>query len=122
MFARFTRHDHSLASITAVWLQPSVSTIVSAATGAIVAEHLPAQKARITVAVSYILFGVGFIPALLIMAGYFLRLAVHKVRENDSDGTRSKLMQLPGPLKHPRCLNVSTARTVRSRRIRSPEA
>ena len=65
--------------MTGVWLQPSVATIVSAATGAIIAAHLDPARAKITVVACYILFGMGFLPALLIMANYFLRLAVHKV-------------------------------------------
>ncbi|KAJ9091281.1 hypothetical protein QFC21_007270 [Naganishia friedmannii] len=77
-FIMFTHHEHALSSVTGVWLQPSVATIVSAATGAIVADHLSPERARITVVVCYILWGVGFFPALLIMANYFLRLAVHK--------------------------------------------
>lgn len=77
---RFTHHEHSLAGVTGVWLQPSVATIVSSATGAIVAEYLDPSRARLTVVVCYVLWGVGFLPAILIMSSYFLRLAVHKVR------------------------------------------
>lgn len=76
----FTQHDHSLSSVSGVWLQPSVTTIVSSATGSIIADHLSPERARMTVVICYILWGVGFFPALLIMANYFLRLAVHKVR------------------------------------------
>jgi tellurite resistance protein TehA-like permease len=75
---RFTRHEHSLSGLTAVWLQPSVATIVSAATGSIVAEYLDPSRAQLTVVVSYIIWGLGFLPAILIMSSYFLRLAVHK--------------------------------------------
>ena len=76
---RFTRHDHSVSSVTGVWLQPSVSTIVASASGAIVAPYLSAGHARLTVVVSYILLGMGFMPAVLIMGMYFHRLAVYKV-------------------------------------------
>jgi tellurite resistance protein TehA-like permease len=62
-----------------VWLQPSVATIVAAASGAIVAEHLSPANARLTVIVSYIILGLGFMPSLLIMALYLQRLAIHKV-------------------------------------------
>lgn len=77
--SRFTQHEHSLQGVTAVWLQPSVATIVSAATGSIVADYLDPSRARLTVVVSYIIWGLGFLPAILIMSSYFLRLAVHKV-------------------------------------------
>jgi hypothetical protein len=76
---RFTRHDHTVSSVTGVWLQPSVSTIVASASGAIVAPYLSAAHARLTVVVSYILLGMGFMPAVLIMGMYFHRLAVYKV-------------------------------------------
>ena len=76
---RFTRHHHEVSGVTGVWLQPSVSTIVSSATGALIAEHLPASHAKLTVVVSYILLGTGFLPALLIMGMYFQRLAIYKV-------------------------------------------
>jgi tellurite resistance protein TehA-like permease len=77
---RFTRHSHEVSGVTGVWLQPSVSTIVASATGALIAEHLPPSHAKLTVVVSYILLGTGFLPALLIMGMYFQRLAVYKVR------------------------------------------
>lgn len=81
-FVMFTRHDHSVSSVTGVWLQPSVSTIVASASGAIVAPYLSAGHARLTVVVSYILLGMGFMPAVLIMGMYFHRLAVHKIPPN----------------------------------------
>ncbi|KAI5451310.1 Plasma membrane sulfite pump involved in sulfite metabolism [Naganishia albida] len=81
-FVMFTQHEHSLQGVTAVWLQPSVATIVSAATGSIVADYLDPSRARLTVVVSYIIWGLGFLPAILIMSSYFLRLAVHKCPPN----------------------------------------
>ncbi|GHJ89593.1 hypothetical protein NliqN6_5995 [Naganishia liquefaciens] len=77
-YVMFTHHSHALAGVTGVWLQPSVATIVSSATGAIIAEYLDPARAKIAVIACYILFGMGFLPAVLIMANYFLRLAVHK--------------------------------------------
>ena len=76
---RFTQHKHEVSGVTGVWLQPSVSTIVASASGAIVAEYLPPGHAKLTVVISYILLGTGFLPALLIMGMYFHRLAIHKV-------------------------------------------
>jgi tellurite resistance protein TehA-like permease len=78
-YLRFTRHKNDSASITAIWLQPSVSTIVSAASGAIIASGLPDSHARLTITISYILLGIGFMPALLIMGIYFQRLTLYKV-------------------------------------------
>jgi len=79
-FVMFTYHHHEVSGVTGVWLQPSVATIVAAASGAIVAEHLSPANARLTVIVSYIILGLGFMPSLLIMALYLHALLYTSVR------------------------------------------
>jgi tellurite resistance protein TehA-like permease len=76
-FAMFNYHNQSLETVTGAWLLPVVSPIVSAATGGIVAEYLPPAHARLTLVCSYIIWGCGFPIAVLVMAIYFQRLAVH---------------------------------------------
>ncbi|GAA98523.1 uncharacterized protein L969DRAFT_88536 [Mixia osmundae IAM 14324] len=76
-FAMFNYHNQSLEVLNGTWLLPSVSPIVAAATGGIVADYLPASHARLTLTISYILWGSAFPVSLLIMAVYFHRLAVH---------------------------------------------
>ncbi|KAL7413217.1 voltage-dependent anion channel [Mrakia frigida] len=74
----FLYQKHTFADISGIWLLPVVSTIVTAASGGIVATILPPSHARLTVYVSYILWGTGFPLAFLLMALYFARLAIHK--------------------------------------------
>jgi tellurite resistance protein TehA-like permease len=65
--------------LTAVWLLPVVSPIVLAASGGVVAEILEPSQARLTLIVSYVLFGTGFPMAFMIMGLYYGRLAVYKI-------------------------------------------
>lgn len=78
-FLQFTRHDQSLDKISGVWFLPVVSTIVAAASGGIVADILPPAHARLTLEVSWILWGTGFPLAILLMALYYARLAIYKI-------------------------------------------
>jgi len=78
-FLQFTRHEQSHDKVTGVWFLPVVSTIVAAASGGIVAEILPPAHARLTLIVSWILWGTGFSLAILLMAMYYGRLAIYKI-------------------------------------------
>ncbi|RFU35370.1 hypothetical protein B7463_g950, partial [Scytalidium lignicola] len=72
--------EHELSTVTAVWLLPIVSTIVSAATGGIVAEVLPnPQHALWTLVISYILWGTGVPLAMVVLVIYFQRLTIHNI-------------------------------------------
>jgi tellurite resistance protein TehA-like permease len=71
-------HNSNLASMTAAWLLPVVSTIVAAASGGIVAEVLPnPDHALWTVIASYTLWGTGVPLAMTILVVYFTRLTIH---------------------------------------------
>ena len=75
-----TVHQNKLASMTAVWLLPIVSTIVAAASGGIVAEILPnPQHALWTLIISYVLWGVGVPLAMATLVLYFQRLALYSL-------------------------------------------
>ncbi|CAO1619964.1 unnamed protein product [Sympodiomycopsis kandeliae] len=79
-FLQFTRHQQSIDNITGIWMLPVVSTIVSAASGGIVAETLSnPSHVRLTLIVSWILLGTGFSFACFLMALYYLRLAIYKI-------------------------------------------
>ena len=78
-FIQFTRHEQKFPNITGAWLLPAVSPIVLAASGGIVADLLEPNQARLTLTISYMLWGLGFPIALLIMALYYGRLAIHKI-------------------------------------------
>ena len=75
-----TLHETQLATITAAWLLPIVSTIVAAASGGIVANvlHDP-QQVLWTVTVSYILWGTGVPIAMATLVIYFQRLTIYKL-------------------------------------------
>ncbi|KLJ06235.1 hypothetical protein EMPG_10345 [Blastomyces silverae] len=69
-----------LPSMTAAWLLPVVSTIVAASTGAVVADHLPTPQLSLwTIIASYLLWGLGMLFSMIILAVYFERLALHKL-------------------------------------------
>jgi tellurite resistance protein TehA-like permease len=71
-------HKSNLATMTAAWLLPVVSTIVAAGTGSIIAEVLPdPQHALWTLITSYVLWGTGVPLAMSILVIYFQRLTVH---------------------------------------------
>lgn len=76
-YSLFNHQTQTLESLTAIWLLPAVSPIVSAASGGIVASYLSPQQARLTIVVSYILWGTAFPVACLLMAGYIQRLSIH---------------------------------------------
>jgi tellurite resistance protein TehA-like permease len=73
-------HKSNLASMTAAWLLPVVSTIVASATGGIIAEVLPdPNHALWTLIASYILWGTGVPLAMTILVLYFARLTIHHI-------------------------------------------
>lgn len=78
-FVQMTRHDQALDKVTGVWFLPVVATIVSAASGGVVAAVLPPAHARLTIIISYILFGTGFSLAIMLMALYIGRLFFYKI-------------------------------------------
>ena len=79
-FLMFTRQDHSIDSMTAVWLLPVVAAEVAANTGGLLAPHL-ADPARAfgVLAVSYALWAYSVPVAFGILALLILRMALHKL-------------------------------------------
>ncbi|KAF2138781.1 uncharacterized protein K452DRAFT_233711 [Aplosporella prunicola CBS 121167] len=73
-------HPTSLSTMTAAWLLPAATPIVTSANGATVASILSnPQHALWTIIVSYVLWGIGLPMALLTLVIYFHRLAMHKL-------------------------------------------
>lgn len=73
-------HGGELGTMTAAWLLPIVSTIVAAATGGIVSEVLTnIHYALWTMIISYILWGMGFMLAMMILVIYLQRLTMHSL-------------------------------------------
>ncbi|KAH9862613.1 hypothetical protein IAQ61_010031 [Plenodomus lingam] len=73
-------HREALDRITAAQLLPIGASIVAAATGARVAEHLPdPEQALGTLITSYILWGMATPLAMTVLVMYYTRLALHKL-------------------------------------------
>ncbi|KAI5475693.1 sulfite efflux pump SSU1 [Pseudohyphozyma bogoriensis] len=79
VFMMFTRHKNELPSIAGIWILPVVAPNVASASGGIVASALPPAHARLTVIVSYCLWGMSVPVALMVMTLMFLRFALHRV-------------------------------------------
>jgi len=83
-FLMFTRQDHSLQSMTAVWLLPIVAAEVAAASGGLLVGHLePGAHASSILFASYALWGTSVLPALGILVILFLRMVLHKLPGRD---------------------------------------
>ncbi len=76
---QFTSQDHSLESMTGVWLLPVVPAEVAASSAGFLAQHLPAAQAQPLVVAGYALWGVSVPIALGILTVLYLRLALHKL-------------------------------------------
>ncbi len=83
-YLMFTRQDHSLQGMTAVWLLPIVAAEVTAASGGLLIGHLaPGTHAANILFVSYALWGTSVLPALGILVILFLRMVLHKLPKRD---------------------------------------
>jgi C4-dicarboxylate transporter/malic acid transport protein len=79
----FTRQEHSLEKLTAVWLLPIVASEVAAASGGLLAPHLAAPEAFLILILSYVLWACSVPLAMSVLVLLFLRLALHKLPERD---------------------------------------
>jgi C4-dicarboxylate transporter/malic acid transport protein len=83
-YLMFTRQDHSLQNMTAVWLLPIVAAEVTAASGGLLIGHLaPGPDATRILIVSYALWGTSVLPAMGILVILFLRMVLHKLPKRD---------------------------------------
>jgi tellurite resistance protein TehA-like permease len=74
----FTRHrvEHDAASPT--WLMPVVPPMVSAATGALLIEHVPPALAQSLAIACFAMFGASALAAMLVISSVWNRLAHHQ--------------------------------------------
>ena len=79
----FTRQEHSVEKLTAVWLLPIVAAEVSAVSGAMLIPHLPPAEALLTLLLSYVLWAYSVPLAMSVLVLLVLRLALHKLPERD---------------------------------------
>jgi tellurite resistance protein TehA-like permease len=84
----FTRQQHDLPGMTAVWLLPLVAAEVAAVSGGTLIAHIaPGTHAMGILLLSYVLWGVSVPPALGVLVILFLRLALHKLPAREMAGT-----------------------------------
>ncbi|WP_426155617.1 TDT family transporter [Pseudomonas sp. TSRC2-2] len=79
-YMMFTRQEHSIDQMTAVWLLPVVAAEVAAASGALLAPHLNDAHAQLIVlTTSYVLWAFSLPVAFSILTILLLRMALHKL-------------------------------------------
>lgn len=79
-YMMFTRQDHSIDQMTAVWLLPMVAAEVAAVSGGLLAPHLADPQSQLMVlALSYVLWALSVPIAMSVLVLLILRLAVHKL-------------------------------------------
>ena len=78
-FLMFTRQRHAMEQMTAVWLLPVVAAEVAAASGGLLATHLPAGDAFTVLVTSYVLWAYSVPIALSILVILVLRMALHQL-------------------------------------------
>jgi len=82
-YLMFTRQQHSVETLTAVWLLPIVAAEVAAASGGLLAQHLDASQAFGVVILGYVLWAYSVPLALSILVLLVLRLTLHKLPSRD---------------------------------------
>lgn len=79
-FMMFTRQEHSIDQMTAVWLLPVVAAEVAAASGGLLAPHLADVHSQLVMLVtSYVLWAFSLPVAFSILTILMLRMALHKL-------------------------------------------
>ncbi|HEF4762408.1 TPA: TDT family transporter [Pseudomonas putida] len=79
-YMMFTRQEHSIDQMTAVWLLPVVAAEVAAASGGLLAPHLTDAHSQLVVLVtSYVLWAFSLPVAFSILTILLLRMALHKL-------------------------------------------
>ena len=79
-YLMFTRQDHSIDQMTAVWLLPVVAAEVAAASGGLLAPYLSDSVAQFHVLItSYVMWAFSVPVAFSILTILILRMALHKL-------------------------------------------
>jgi len=79
-YMMFTRQQHSIDQMTAVWLLPVVAAEVAAASGGLLAPHLADAHGQLVMLVtSYVLWAFSVPVAFSILTILLLRMALHKL-------------------------------------------
>ncbi|RON65821.1 TDT family transporter [Pseudomonas fluorescens] len=79
-YMMFTRQEHSIDQMTAVWLLPVVAAEVAAASGGLLAPHLTdAHSQLVVLTTSYVLWAFSLPVAFSLLTILLLRMALHKL-------------------------------------------
>lgn len=79
-YMMFTRQEHSIDQMTAIWLLPVVAAEVAAASGGLLAPHLLDAHSQLVVLItSYVLWAFSLPVAFSILTILLLRMALHKL-------------------------------------------
>lgn len=78
-YLMFTRQEHRIDQMTAVWLLPVVAAEVAAASGGLLVPHLAAGERFTVLIASYVLWAYSVPVALSLLVILLLRLALHKL-------------------------------------------
>lgn len=79
-FCMFSRQEHQLQNMTAMWLLPIVACEVAASSGGLLLQHLPYSAESLAILiVSYVLWGMSVLPAFAVLSILMLRLALHQL-------------------------------------------
>ncbi|WP_130908446.1 MULTISPECIES: TDT family transporter [unclassified Pseudomonas] len=79
-YMMFTRQEHRIDQMTAVWLLPVVAAEVAAVSGGLLAPHLADAHSQLVVLVtSYVLWAFSLPVAFSILTILLLRMALHKL-------------------------------------------
>jgi C4-dicarboxylate transporter/malic acid transport protein len=82
-YLMFTRQEHSVEKMTAVWLLPVVAAEVTAASGGLLIPHLGEAEGLRMLILSYVLWAFSVPLALSIMVILVLRLVLHKLPQRE---------------------------------------
>ncbi|WP_263143205.1 TDT family transporter [Pseudomonas sp. RIT-PI-AD] len=86
-YLMFTRQDHALEKLTAVWLLPIVAPEVAAASAGLLVPHLEPAAARRMLVMGYLMWGMSLSLAFSLVTLVLLRLALHKLPDTDFAAT-----------------------------------
>lgn len=79
-FCMFSRQEHQLQNMTAMWLLPIVACEVAATSGGLLVQHLPMTTESLGIVIaSYVLWGMSVLPAFAVLSILMLRLALHQL-------------------------------------------
>lgn len=79
-YMMFTRQEHSIDQMTAVWLLPVVAAEVAAVSGGLLAPHIADAHSQLSIIItSYVLWAYSVPIALSILVILLLRMALHKL-------------------------------------------